>query len=402
MDDAPRDVLVLYNKATKESKEVPLDFGFCNDPEDLLIRFGGDEYKLVSTKSPEQLRLEKQITTFGTQEFPKLAKRFPEFGTSSTHMKFSSEISDALRERLDRPGYKTIRRAIVKDQQIFTRICHAFAQYISATRAVEALQKELKERRLDEVYMLDYLKRYKKIMDLLVDKDHPPLRKQISDLFAEINKDIDMDARRPIGSSKVLELLSPFMSALQICKDDLNKVPMEDPFYAPGDEDEDRSAMWEAIHQASLATQTNLETYQVECEKRTQAFAEMKEDKLHYHTNKILELHKGLLKMHRDTFQHTKDDPSSIGEMQQKFVTYLKNYVADVSNWGCDFVCDRRPLSVFFTKMLELQYDTVFYYLEQRTKDEQWILHLVQAISEHIPYLEKALSGELQEPSAQA
>ena len=157
MDDAPRDVLVLYNKTTKESKEVPLDFGFCNDPEDLLIRFGGDEYKLVSTKSPEQLRLEKQITTFGTQEFPKLAKRFPEFGTSSTHMKFSSEISDALQERLDRPGYKTIRRAIAKDQQIFTRICHAFAQYISATRAVEALQKELKERRLDEVYMLDYL-----------------------------------------------------------------------------------------------------------------------------------------------------------------------------------------------------------------------------------------------------
>ena len=68
MEEAPRDILVLYNKTTKESKEVQLDFGFCNEPEDLLIRFGGDEYRLVSTKTPEQLRLEKQITTFGTQE----------------------------------------------------------------------------------------------------------------------------------------------------------------------------------------------------------------------------------------------------------------------------------------------------------------------------------------------
>lgn len=402
MEEAPRDILVLYNKTTKESKEVQLDFGFCNEPEDLLIRFGGDEYRLVSTKTPEQLRLEKQITTFGTQEFPRIAKKFPEFGTSSTNMKFTDEIRMTLQERLDRPAYKAVRRAVAKDPQIFTRICHAFAQYISATRTVEALQKELRERRQDPVYMLDYLKRYKAIMALLVDRDHPPLRKRISDLFAEINKDIDMDDRRPIGSSKVLELLSPFMSALQNYKDDLNKVPMEDTFYAPGDEDEDRTAMWETIHQASLATQANLEDYQVGCEQQTQTFAEMTEDKLHYHTSKILELHKGLLKMHQDTFLHTKEDPSSVGEMQQKFVTYLKGYVADISNWGCDFVCDRRPLSVFFTKMLELQYDTVFYYLEQRSKDEQWILHLVQAISEHIPYLEKALTGELQEPSAQA
>ena len=56
--------------------------------------------------------------------------------------------------------------------------------------------------------------------------------------------------------------------------------------------------------------------------------------------------------------------------------------------------------------MLELQYDTVFFYLEQRTKDEQWILHLVEAISKHIPYLERALSGELkvpgEEPSTKA
>ena len=402
MEEAPRDTLVLYNKTSKESKEIQLDFGFCNDPEDLLIRFGGDEYKLVSTKTPEQLRLEKQITTFGTQEFPRVAKQFPEFGTSSEHMKFTQEIRIALQERLERPAYKTIRRAIAKDAQILTRICHAFAQYISATRTVEALQKEMRVRRRDSVYMLDYLKRYKEIMMLLVDREHPPLRRRISDLFAEINKDIDMDDRRPIGSSKVLELLSPFMSALQNYKDDLNKVPMEDTFYAPGDEDEDRVAMWEAIYQASLSAQTNLETYQVGCEQQTQTFAEMKEDKLHYHTSKILELHKGLLNMHQTTFTHTKENPSSIGEMQQKFVTYLKGYVADVSNWGCDFVCDRRPLSVFFTKMLELQYDTVFYYLEQRSKDEQWILHLVQAISEHIPYLEKAMTGELQDPSAQA
>lgn len=402
MDDAPRDILVLYSKSTKESKEVQLDFGFCNEPEDLLIRFGGDEYKLVSTKSPEQLHLEKQITAFGVREFPKIAEQFPDFGTSSTHMKFTDDISLALRERLDRPGYKVVRRAIAKDQKVFTRICQAFAQYISATRTVEALQKELKERRRDPVYMLDYLKRYKEIMTLLINKENPPLRKYISDLFTEINKDIDMDNRRPIGSSKVLELLSPFMAVLQNYKDDLNKVSMEEKFYAPGNEDEDRSNMWEAIYQASIATQTNLETYQMECEQKTQKFDEMKEDKLHYHTNRVLELHKGLLKTHQDTFLHTKDDPSSIGEMQQKFVTYLKGYVADISDWGCDFVCDTRPLSTFFTKMLELQYDTVFYYLEQRSKDEQWILHLVQAVSEHIPYLEKALNGQLHDPSAQA
>lgn len=398
IEEAPRESIVLYNKTTKQSTTVHVDMGFCNDADDILVRIGGDEYKLVSTKTPEQIRLEKNIVTFGTQEFPRIAKKFPEFGSSSQHMKFTENIRACLQEHLQRSHYKTIRIAIEKDPQVFTRICHAFAQYISATRTVDAILEEAKSRRLDEVYMLDYLKRYLKIMNLLVDRDHPPLRQTISDMFAEINKDIDIDDRRPIGSSKVLELLSPFMGALQRYKDQMNQVPMEEHFYETGNEDEDRSAMWEAVYQASCSAKTNLEDYQVVCEQRTQAFAEMKEDKLHYHTKRIVDLHKNLLRQYQESFASSQKNPDNLMQAQETFVSALKRYTADIAGWGCEFACDRRPLHSFYTKMLELQYDTVFFYLEQRTKDEQWILHLVEAISKHIPYLERALSGELKVP----
>ena len=401
MEEAPQDTLVLYNKQSKASKEVILDFGFCDDPGNLLIRIGGDEYKLVSTKTQEEIRLEKQITTFGTQEFPKVAQRFPKFGTSSENMIFTDEIRHALQERLDRPGYKMIRRAILKDQAIFTRICHAFAHYVAATRTVDALLQEAKQRRLDEVYMIDYLKRYLLIMNELADREHPPLRKTISDQFAVINKDIDIDDRRPIGSSKILELLGPFMSALQQYKDQMNQVPMESKFYEVDNQTEDLNDMWEAIHKASRTAKTDLENYQIYCEQRTQTFSEMKEDKLIYHTKRIFDLHNGLLEKYNTAQTHITGAPDEMQEAQETFVKYLKKYVSDVAEWGETFVCDRRPLSAFFTKMLELQYDTVFYYVERRSKDEQWILHLIQAIQAHHPYLEKAIRGELREPSTE-
>lgn len=395
MQEMPHEDMILRNAETKISKTIHLDPGFYDSPEQIRVILGGEEFKLLSTKSPEQIRIENAITTFGTKEFTKLAKEYPQYGTSSQYMTLPPDLGSKILRLLERPCYKTLRRAVHKNQEVLDHIIRTFVCYISTTRTVDALVEEAKSRRLDDVYLFDYTKRNMKLLEILTDREHPHQKKELQEVFESISKDVEMDDRRPIGVEQLLNAMSTLTTTLARHKTQLEQYPKESMLYENPNQDEALTALWEDLYQASCSTKTSLETFLLECQKKSEQFAQMTEDKLHYHTTRILGLHKWFVERFQMIFTKSKESQEANNLAQEQFVSELKKYTSDVSIWGCDFVCDRRALSPFLTKMLELQYDTVFYYLESRSKDEQWILHLVETISTHIPYLEKALKGEL-------
>ena len=394
MDDLPYMEILFRNVETKEIKRFKLDHSFFDSPEQVRIILSGEEYKLLSTKSPEQVRIEKAIVNFGTKEFLKLAKQYPEYGTSSKNLTLPPDIRSKIMTILDRPGYKTLRRAINKDPKVMDHILRSFAYFISTTRAVDALVNEAKSRREDDVYLVDYTKRNHKLVQMLMNKINPVTKGDLKAVYERISKDVDLDDRRPLGVEQLLNAMSPLTTVLERYKNKMESLSDDQVLYSNVD-DPSMEQLWNELYTASLATNDNLESLLEQCSNKSQMFSEMKEDKHQYHTTRVLELHERIVNLYMNTFQQTNHDPDHQRKNQEKFVVALKQYISDISTWGCDFACDRRPLSGFLTKMLELQYDTVFFYLEQRGSDENWIFNLINAISTHITYLKKSLVGEL-------
>ena len=394
--------VIFKNKDTKETKHFKLDHSFFESTDQLRVILGGEEYKLLSTKSPEQLRIEKAIVSFGEREFLKLAKQYPEYGSSSKHLTLPSDIERKIMNLLELPRYKTLRRAVNKDSKVMNNILRTFAYFISTTRTVDALVNESKARRLDDVYLIDYTKRNQKFVQLIMNRLDPVTKNDLKTVYEQISKDVDIDDRRPLGVEHLLNAMSPLTTVLENYKTISTDMDPDTKLYSNSD---DPAVMqyWNELYTAALTTNDNLESLLEGCYSRSNMFSEMEEDKLHYHTRKILDLHKEIVSKHNESFQQVLQHPENKNELQEKFVVSLKKYISDVSTWGYDFVCDRRPLDTFFVKMLELQYDTVFFYLEQRTSNESWIFNLMETVSTHIKYLEKALAGELpiQKSSAQ-
>lgn len=402
MQDFQHAEVIFRNVDTKETKRFKIDHSFYDSPEQIRIILSGEEYKLLSTKSPEQLRIEKAIVHFGEKEFLKIAKWYPEYGTSSKNLTLPPDIRSKIIALLDRPGYKTLRRAVNKDPKVLENILRAFVYFISTTRAVDALLNESKTRREDTVYLIDYTKRNQKLIQMIMDRQHPVTKGDLKRVYEQISKDVELDDRRPLGVEQLLNAMSPLTTVLERYKSKMESLPDEQVLYADT-EDPLIKQLWNELYAGSLATNENLESLLEQCNNKSTMFSEMLEDKHHYHTEKVLKLHEGIVDLYTSTIRQSSQDPDHQREAQEKFAVALKRYVSDISNWGCDFVCDRRPLSPFLTKMLELQYDTVFFYLEQRSSDENWIFNLITALSTHITYLKKSLAGELpqQKKSAQ-
>ncbi len=384
--------LILVNKETKQQLKFSVDPNFYTSADQLIVSIGGETYKLVTTKTQEQLKLEKAIVNFGSIEFPKLSKRYPDYGSSSAHLKLPPTLKDDISRILDKPAYKVIRRHIHKDEDILTRLVQSFAQYTAVTKTVEVLNKEAEGRRLDDVYLIDYAKRYLAIMDRFVDTATPPTKGEISKMFESINADLDIDKRRPIGSAKVLSLLSPFMGVISKNAELINKLDKEVKYYDPAMVD--YQELWNSLLEVSKTTKTGIEDWLVSADQRRQTYAEMTEEKFHYHATKAVKLHKSILEKYNNSIKLSEEDPDKLHELQQQFIQDLNVYINDIENYGCEVMYDRRTIEDKLQKALELQYDVVFYFYERRQNDPNWIAKMLHEVSQHIPFLLRAIEGK--------
>lgn len=390
------DNIYFFNTETQKQIDVKYEPFFFDNINKVRVVVNGEKYKLVSTKPAKQQKLEKLLIDFGEREFPRIANKYPEFGKVNSDPTLPEGVRGELLHLLNKKQYRYIKQAVREDNTLVDRLLQAFVQFVVSTRTIKSMDEDLVTRRLDTVYLLDYLKRYMNLISTLCDHSNPPTKKTIGTMFDAINNDISIDNRRPLGRERIINSLEPLMSFIKQNKKAFDDMKLEDVYFEYKGLSEEDWKKFEDVLYASGNRLTDLINF---CNCHSEIFAGSEEPKLQYHTKAILKLHKGILEKYSELLRGNYKDKDDTLKAQTKFVEHLHTYVDNVIDWGVMYVCDRRPIEPFYNKMLELQYDNVFYFIENQSKDENWIVGLMKSIGEFVPYLQKAVDGTLKVPT---
>lgn len=207
--------IAIEHKQSKKHQVFELDGCFEEVPvEELTVHIGLDTYKLVTTKSDEELDLEKRMQFFEDSEFSKMAMNHQEFGVipadDPKHAELLKDIesemvekvksSDALKDKYEKSDDKVkfIRRLMMK-----------FADYIAMIRGMESYMENAKERQTHKCFPIDYCNRVMDVMRNIMNDKY----KNIDDFnkdYSLIFQDAQMDKRPNVGLPNIIMALESF------------------------------------------------------------------------------------------------------------------------------------------------------------------------------------------------
>ena len=73
------EIIIENTRLGKQTKIVVQD-DFYTEPEDMIVSFDTERFKLVTTKSEEDKLREKLAIEFGEEVYPQLYEKYPNFG----------------------------------------------------------------------------------------------------------------------------------------------------------------------------------------------------------------------------------------------------------------------------------------------------------------------------------
>ena len=74
-------LITIENTRTQKQTQIEVADDFYTESEDMLIRIGMEQFKLVTTKSEEDQKREALAVEFGETYYKELYDKFPDFGS---------------------------------------------------------------------------------------------------------------------------------------------------------------------------------------------------------------------------------------------------------------------------------------------------------------------------------
>jgi hypothetical protein len=209
----------IEDKKTGKHQVLELNDDFDNmQPEDLVVHLGLDTYTLTTTKTKEELDLERRVEFFQEKEFPGLMDLFPEFGEVQSdpekHMELIKSVQDKLEERVMESETLKEHYSSLKNKEAFIKdMMMSFAQQVAVVKGIEAHARDAEIRRTHKCFPLDYSNRIMDVMRKILNdkyKDLDTLNKEFSSVF----QDATVDTRPKVGMLRMLVGLEEFTKFL--------------------------------------------------------------------------------------------------------------------------------------------------------------------------------------------
>ena len=194
-------LITIENVKTQKQTQIEVVDDFCDDADDLLISFGMERYKLVSTKSDADKKREALAVEFGETYYGELYSKFPDFGEDNCLLT-KEACKDIIKAKLTGKFEE-----LAKDSNIellLTSLVTAFGNYCQVKKKMDARDAEIRNSRIHENVFFDYILRLEEVFRTA------KTVKQITEGISKCHEYASVDERELFGYAIIFEQLKPF------------------------------------------------------------------------------------------------------------------------------------------------------------------------------------------------
>lgn len=397
MNDGSFDIqyLNVFDIKTNKYSKVKLDFIF-DKIEDLVFEYEGETYVLKSNKTPMQRLLEKSMTDFGEECFPVLADKHPLYGVDPNYKLSREELESSLLEMLKADKWKN--SIIYKD--IFIKnnrtrveaLVRAFVTFVATIRVKEQKEFEDKKKRKDRVLVVDYLLRFKEVIEIYKKEN-----KSFSWLFTSFNEvvnDFNQDDRLKVVAYSLNALAGMFFKFINDNKEETVELNKTDTvrdsnhieFYNKLDNTVD--GMLKIIKDSIDNVKHKVEAIELRFNNSGET------SKYVFFVKSVLKEHQGIINEYNRSLDKIKEagiDKDAVYLAKKEFNERFKQYMDNMELWAFDVCLLNKPIDEQQQLILDAQYMNILYYFEYRNEKPNWIEAILTDVTKHIKLLKESL-----------
>lgn len=194
-------LITIENTRTQKQTQIEVTDDFYTESEDMLIRIGMEQFKLVTTKSEEDQKRESLAVEFGETYYKDLYDKFPDFGSENCLLTREA-CKDIIKSKLTGKFEELYHDK--NPEMILNSLVTAFGNYCQVKKEMDARDAEIRKSRKHENVFFDYILRLEEVFN------NATTVKEISEGITKNHEYASLDERELFGYAIIFEQLKPF------------------------------------------------------------------------------------------------------------------------------------------------------------------------------------------------
>lgn len=223
------EIIIENTRLGKQTKIVVQD-DFYTEPEDIIVSFDTERFKLVTTKSEEDKLREKLAIEFGEEVYPKLYEKYPNFGETDCELT-KTVLQELLKVKLADPKYEPLMNDKNPDI-LMSCLVNAYTQYCAVRKSMDKRDEEILSSKKDDNIFFDYIMRFEDLFQT------SKTMKDISEGIVKLHEYQSVDPRGIVfGYGLIFKMMKPYFDWVKSVDDELKtmkpyKPVKEQTFYS--------------------------------------------------------------------------------------------------------------------------------------------------------------------------
>ena len=210
------EIIIENTRLGKQTKIVVQD-DFYTEPEDMIVTFDTERFKLTSTKSEEDKIREQLAIEFGEEVYPQLYAKYPNFGEKDCELS-KTVLQELLKVKLADPKYE----ALMNDKNpdiLMSCLVNAYVQYCAVRKSMDKRDEEILSGKKDDIIFFDYILRFEDLFQ------NSKTMKDISDGIVKLHEYQSVDPRGIVfGYGLIFKMMKPYFDWVKSVDEELKTM----------------------------------------------------------------------------------------------------------------------------------------------------------------------------------
>ena len=389
------DIIIENTRLGKQTKiAVPDDF--YTEPEDIIVSFDTERFKIVTTKTEEDKIREKLAIEFGEELFPHLYEKYPNFGEKDSTLT-KTVLEELIKVKLADPKYE----ALLNDKNpdiLMSCLINSYTQYCAVRKSMDKRDEEILSSKKNDNIFFDYILRF-----IDVFKDGKTM-KDISDGIVKLHEYQGVDPRGIVfGYGLIFKAMKPYFDWVKSIDEELKtmkpyKPAKEQPFFTDEQYLIDHGTA--AVKQSIEKLDAMLKLY---TEYRDSVLKDIDNKPFEEYVTKIVELYNKVIDTKNNLLEQVKlcqdGKENKAEELKEEFSKVYTTFVHDIIDLRIKVNVDPREMEADLYSVLDAHFTACDYWInlihgsKNIGKD---IETMCVQMAMHKGILERVVKGELE------